>query len=331
MYVYVRKLKSGLQTVDFYRDYFLSSKDKIEIKTEIYNILVKYGKVATQSDDSISNMNNINFDVKLKNSKLCIDVEWGKSENEKRKFDNLINEMRFGSNEVPSISQLTEWVKGKREFFERHPNILSTRAYFYNRGLVFDDREYAELLQQKIMERGTLDGKHVFKGQAEWANFADPIAPVYGRKNKDFYEAIDMKVMSILHSKWKGLSQRHFERYMSNNKGSVEYVALYSNKSVAIVSMKSLSKKKQKLFKVFSEKGTQIDTDREAYQSFIQLAMRRARWINNLGAVKYKSMVKAMQGFLSSENSQQVYSGIKRTATNSLYRPIKSEINKKFK
>lgn len=225
MILYIKELRAGLGIYDFYKMLYTDDSYVARIKKIVYDILVRYGKIATKGNESIGNKNNMDISVSIDGGNLDVDFHWGKDKSEIARFNKKIRDMVHGTTEVPSVEELVDWVRGKQRFFTENPFMLKNGATFFDSNIVSNEREYAELLQKKLEETMVFSsGKDVFRGQSKEATPYNPIQPEYTNKSKDFLEVINEKVSNEFKKRFDGISERLIDRILARNAGSVEYI-----------------------------------------------------------------------------------------------------------
>jgi hypothetical protein len=289
----INKLKAGITTESFYKYIFTDIKFMTIVKKHIYDILVTYGKIATASKDSLSNMDNIHVEVDIESGELSVDVHWGKSKSTQAYFKTLINKIRFGDKSDLSIQKLEEYVRGKREFFRKHSYMLKAGAYPYRTGLATDN-EYARALKSKIEKVGNLGGKFVYRGQHAKANNNDIIKATYSKHKVDFYQAIEIDVNSLLREQYNAINIDTMRAYNLHNAGDIEYVCVYSNTGIGYIQLSLLTDNQRKIIKAMITGNIEYTTADEMISSVISYANKRAKALYMKSRHIYKDATKGI-------------------------------------
>lgn len=244
MILYIKSLKEGLGVFSFYELLFTDKKFIEKLKDIVYFDLVMYGKIATKGKDSLGNKDNMHLSVGTDGGDLEVDFHWGKTNTERARFSTKIRNMNKGTTDVPSIEELVDWVRGKEIFFKENPFMLGSDSAFFNRmGELVDERDYAELLQEKLEEKGVFsDGKSIFRGQSKYANSRNPIKPTYTIESKSFIRSINEIVEKEIINRYNSISEKMVDKILSHNSGGVEYVvAIDDDMTVNIINTNMLS------------------------------------------------------------------------------------------
>ncbi|NCC55679.1 MAG: hypothetical protein EOM11_09410 [Erysipelotrichia bacterium] len=233
MDIYIRNLEAGLGVFGFYELLYRDEKYLLKLKNMAYDVLVRYGKVATKNSQSIANINNMYLSTSINNNSLEVDFHWGKTDSDIVRFNQRIHDMTYGTSNVPTLAELTNWVRLKEVFFQENPFMLKNGSSFFNRDVVRDELEYAKMLQQKLEEAQSFSfGNRVFRGQSKYAFSGDvgdemngdPIMPEYSHKSKHFIDAINQKIEKDMKERYESITQAIIDRVLAQNVGGTEYI-----------------------------------------------------------------------------------------------------------
>lgn len=274
MIVRKRKLQAGLKVEDFYKYVFGDEVFMKRVREAVMHILISYGKIATESKYSLSNVDKLDANIKIiSGDRLEVKIRWGSNKQEKAEFRKKIHDMRYGSNDY-SIQSLEDYVRGKRKFFNEHGG-LASGAYPYRAGIMTDN-QYAKALFEKLEESGNLGGAYVYKGQRADASYNNPIAPVYSKRQIDFYAKIEQKVNKMLIQRYKQISLRMFDQYNSRMAGASEYYCIYSSTGVGYIEASKLTAKQRKFLDAVLNTEITFETSDEMILSVTSYARARA-------------------------------------------------------
>lgn len=300
MILYIKSLKANIKPLGFYEMLYEDEKYLEHVRNVAYDILVKYGKIATNSSDSLGNKKNMNISVSTANDTLDVDFHWGKTDTEIVRFNKKIADMTMGTTDIPSIEELVDWVRGKEKFFTENPFMLKNNASFFNRDIVGSEREYAERLQVAMEESGTFSyGNKVFRGQSQSATMDNPIRAEYTHKSRKFIDVINEKIEKELADRFNGISERLVDNILARNVGSVEYVvAIDDNNDVNIINVNVLPEIVVDFIRNNGILEFEYNEDQDS-EIFID-ATKRATKINSIASSVYSKLNNTIAGDINS-------------------------------
>ena len=301
MILYIKALKPNIKPLGFYEMLYEDEKYLEHVRNVAYDILVKYGKIATKSSGSIGNKRNMHISVSTANDTLDVDFHWGKTEAEIVRFNKKIADMTMGTTDIPSIEELVDWVRGKERFFTENPFMLKNNASFFNKDIVGSERDYAERLQVAMEESGTFSyGNKVFRGQSQSATMDNPIRAEYTHKSKKFIDVINEKIEKELADRFNGISERLVDRILAKNIGSVEYVvAILDDGIVNIINVDTLD---EWLVEYVRGEGViEVEYDYDSYKNEVMgYANKVAPKVINITKSLYRKVNRNIRGQIKS-------------------------------
>lgn len=301
MILYIKELKPSIKPLGFYEMLYKDEKYIERLRKIAYDILVRYGKIATNSSDSVGNKKNMNISVSVENDTLDVDFHWGKTDTERAYFNKKIADMTMGTTDIPSIEELVDWVRGKERFFKENPFMLKNNASFFNKDIVGSEREYAERLQVAMEESGTFSyGNKVFRGQSQSATMDNPIRAEYTHKSRKFIDVINEKIEKELADRFNGISEILVDRILARNAGSVEYVvAILDDGIVNIINVDTLD---EWLVEYVRGEGIiEIEYDYDAHRNEIMgYANKKAPKVLNITKSLYRKVNRTIRGQIKS-------------------------------